>query len=362
MKSNNIFLSNSDNGGGIAFNVFKLAEEFTLKHRMARVLILNDGFLKCLRNIIKADGDTYLYSTSAKCLMLSCMAYLFRLTLRKKTFIAQIVYHPRFCDPSVSLFRRMIRAALSILPDSNVYYYCDEAVRASKIKKIEDVNSTNIVGLCSMVNAVEDVSPPENIRLAIENHSLHICTIGRLVDFKLGSILSLIDYAKQNQSVLLTIIGYGPLESTIIKKVKNQSNILFLGQRTISETKAIIKCCDLYVGMGTTLVDAATLNKKAIVAIESSDKGLTTGFFGEEEGIHYGEYRSGYDYYDLKDFLSRFAFENKFVKLNNLKSPWTKLIDSQSILKKSTKLDTIIILFLLSLSMLVRPFTKNDYH
>lgn len=360
--SNNIFLSNSDSGGGIAFNVFKLAEEFTLTHKIAKTLILNDEFFKCLCNIIKVKDDTYLYSTSAKCLILSCLAFLIRFPLRRKTFISQIIYHPRFCDPNISLFRRLIRTSLTLLPDENLYYYCDEAVLASRIKKIDDVSSDNILGLCSMIDSIEDVSPPKELKLAMKNYKLQICTIGRLVDFKLGSVLALIDFAKKNQSVLLTIIGYGPLEATIIKKIKGQSNILFLGQRSITETKAIIKCCDLYVGMGTTLVDATTLNKKAVVAIESSDKGLTTGFFGEADGVHYGEYISGYDYHDLKDFLTKFAFDKQLIRPKSLKPAWRKLIDSQSVLQKSSIIYTLMILFLLLVSMLLRPFIKNDYH
>ncbi len=358
----NFFLSNSDSGGGIAFNVYKLAEGFKKNGKEVDVLILNKNFLHSLMLVLKEEGVVYLYSTSAKTLIFACLSFLIRFLFRKKSIISQIIYHPRFCDPNVSLFRKLMRFALTLLPRNNLYYYCDEAVLASNIAKASEVHSNNVIGLCSMIESVIDVEPPKELIEKMDNYKFHICTIGRLVDFKLGSILALIEYAKQNQSKLLTITGYGPLEKEIVEYIRGQENILFLGQRTIEETKSILNCCDIYVGMGTTLVDAASLGKRAIVAIESSTEGLTTGFFGEVTGTHYGEFMSSHSYYNLKDYLNNLTIDSMVASPNKLKSPWLKLISSHAQLKKSSIPSIFLILLVLLLSFCLRPFVRNDYH
>ena len=366
MKSNNILLSNSDSGGGIAFNVFKLASEFNLRNKNTKVLILNDGFLKCLQDIIKAGPIIYLYSTSAKCLILSCISYFVRLILGKKTIITQIIYHPRFCDPSVSYFRKLMKMVMKSIPTPNVYYYSDEAARASNINNFNFINKDNIIGLASMYEQTKDVDLPTDLESSIDSHQLHICTIGRLVDFKLGYMLSLISFAKNNPNILLTIVGYGPLQSLILEKIGNYNNIIFMGKKDLAESKSIVKNCDIYVGMGTTLVDAQSLGVTTIVAIESFKEGLTTGFFGDTDSVHYGEYMTGYKYHNLDEFLSNVIAEPNLINSSErkrlIRNPWDKLLDSQCKLEEIKAITVLKIFLKLSMAFTIRPFIKNDYH
>ncbi|MBY6198476.1 hypothetical protein [Vibrio hangzhouensis] len=356
------FISDNEEGGGIAFNVKALVKLFKEDNVDADLIFLNRGTLRAIRVLVFENKDVYVFTTSGKSLLLTSIVAILRMFSLNKTKITPIVYHPRFCDKRISKFRSLIRRALMSLPKGNVVYYCDEAKIASDIP--DSLESKNIIGLCSNICNVESVKPVDFNLRKIEN-KIHLSTVGRMVDFKLGYLLSLVDFANENKNVHVSVIGFGPCEPKIKERAEGVDNITFYGKRTLEESKYIMEKSDYYVGMGTTLSDAKLLGLTPIVAIESDKDGLTTGFFGQSDEIHFGEYNESQSYHSLKYFLENVVSNqigNEVISESSQTSPHRKLLNLQENHEKEKVSNYIKVAFFLLLSFLCRFLNEKDYH
>ncbi|CAH6922231.1 Glycosyltransferase [Vibrio chagasii] len=360
-----IILSNSDVGGGIAFNVDKISKELAiLDAGNTRAFYLNRSslFNFCIENI-KHD-KLKLYATSAKTLYFSIILAILRRLCFKRTVICQIIYHPRFIDPSVSNFRVVLRSAIKNLGLNNVIYYSTECVKASKLESIESLPQERLIGLASIFGDINEVEclPEEYNDFLNKKFRYKISTVGRFVNFKFGYLRGLIEFAKKNRDVGLMIVGYGPLEDDLRALSDNSSNIFFFGEQDIEATKSIIKKSDLYIGMGTTLVDASSINVPSLIAIESATDAISPGFFGCSSNMSFGEFDKEESYKSINEYILNFepGLSSEFNIYSN--KPWVK-IDSQE--KKTSNinfLNSIIVLFKLILANIARVFSKKDYH
>ncbi|MGA3696896.1 hypothetical protein ACPAVH_13610 [Enterobacteriaceae bacterium TYF_5] len=366
------FLSNSDTAGGIAYNIKKITRELKKNgNSNCFDLYFNKYNKKIIKEIIFHKEPLTFFCTSAFTLFFACMIYIIRFFLFRRTFVSQIIYHPRFIDPTVSLFRKFLNKAIRLIPKDNIYYYSDECIYASKIEQYNNISDNNLIGLCSIYDDIESMQPtfhPTYSNFKRNDFEFVITTIGRLVDFKLGSILSLIKFAEENSNVALLIIGYGPSEELIKNKINNINNIYFLGKCSINESKYIVQHSDVYIGMGTTLVDAVSVSIPAIVAIESKNQGLTSGFFPAKSGINFGEFSKTTSYHNLIDFLyeniNKKTIDN--IKKNEsditFKTPWNKIENNFSTVRKIKLKNILLISIYIILSYFIRFFTKKDYH
>jgi hypothetical protein len=179
-----------------------------------------------------------------------------------------------------------------LLRDSNLLFM-DEACVAACIDFYNlDKNNFNlqIYRLPFLVSSDEST-------VAIKSISplFNILTISRFeFPFK-GYVLGLInafanichDY---DGEVQLTIIGYGrdkfkvdELINSLPVQVSNK--ITVLDEVPYSKINEYIEKCSLFVGMGTTILDAANLNKMIIVPVAYQNSNLTTGFFHENYNV-----------------------------------------------------------------------------
>jgi hypothetical protein len=123
-----------------------------------------------------------------------------------------------------------------------------------------------------------------------KNREFNILTITRyefpFKGYVLGLIRSFSKLCQQFENISLTIIGYGRDEA----EVKNEltllepsirSKITTLAQVPYIQVENYIRMCDCYVGMGTTVLDAANLNKIVITAVAYQREDNAVGFFHE---------------------------------------------------------------------------------
>ena len=129
-----------------------------------------------------------------------------------------------------------------------------------------------------------------------------ILWIGRLVDFKIPALLSLLEFLASDRSYSLTIVGSGNLQviKNKITQLKLESNVVFLGELHHTELPGIIQSHDVGYAMGTSIVEMAMHGLPCILALGSPnflrfDFGLCGGHFHEGkkgdigEALYFGE-------------------------------------------------------------------------
>ncbi|WP_025145041.1 glycosyltransferase [Pedobacter jeongneungensis] len=121
-----------------------------------------------------------------------------------------------------------------------------------------------------------------------KNDVFNILTIARFeFPFKgyvIGLIKSFHKLRIDNKNISLTIIGYGDGRDEVNLEVNKlgetySDSIHVLDQVPYSEINSYIEKCDVYVGMGTTILDAANKNKIVISAVAYQMSNYSSGFF-----------------------------------------------------------------------------------
>ncbi|MER0325906.1 hypothetical protein [Vibrio vulnificus] len=356
------FLSDNHEGGGIAFNVKSLCNRFSDAGIPCEIMFLNVNFFDELLGIVKKDDTPVLYTTSGKSLLVALFISILRGFMFRHTYVAPIVYHPRFADPSVSKFRSLINRSLKYL-STNLVYYCDEAKSATKIHQSDC--SERIIGLSSNFEYI-DARPIVCPELDDPTFLWKVSTIGRLVDFKMGYIRSLIEFAKNHPNVLVMIGGFGPHEKEVIDESAIIQNLVYLGKLSIEESKYLVNRSDLFIGMGTTLADSVVAGTPAIVAIESNKNGFTTGYFGNDHSICYGEYSSEKTYFDLGEFLGdivKMKLTERPDPVEVLIQPFERLLSVEPSFELLPLHKAIFSMFYLLAAFTSRKlFNQPDYH
>jgi hypothetical protein len=180
-----------------------------------------------------------------------------------------------------------------------------------------------------------------------KNDNINILSIARF-DFPFkGYILGLIDAFKtialSTNNITLTIIGYGEGEAMVNQKVAAlpvniRKRIKILNKIPYSEIVAYIDKCDLFVGMGTTALDAANRNKICIVPVSYQENDLSTGFFYDDYTNVGACYNPRATYHHFPELISQVLSvdDEKFIASENL---------SKSLLVKYYDIDKIAPLF-----------------
>jgi hypothetical protein len=159
---------------------------------------------------------------------------------------------------------------------------------------------------------------------------INVLTITRFeFPFK-AYVLGLIDAFKKLiysvPNMTLTVIGYGEGESLVEQKIMQldeeiKTKITLINKVAYSEIDCYIDNCDVYVGMGTTILDAANRNKIAIVAVGYQAGDLAIGFF-HENYTRLGEiYRDNKNknYFRFSDLIRQVCSidDDAFIEMGN---------------------------------------------
>lgn len=135
-----------------------------------------------------------------------------------------------------------------------------------------------------------NISKTTSCMKTCEGEDFNILTISRFeFPFK-GYVFGLVDafslLARKYEKITLTIIGYGKDQDVLMKSIEALPNVIknriFIhGEMPYSQTLGYIKRCDVYVGMGTSVLDAANEGKIAILASAYQMSCFTAGYFHE---------------------------------------------------------------------------------
>lgn len=182
----------------------------------------------------------------------------------------------------------LIRDLFGNIPEKNLVFM-NEATRASHADYFQrDFKDSRIVPL-----AIDD--PGLRTIPSVSQSPREIVSVGRLVDFKpypLGVIEIVRDLRKQGLDIGYRIYGKGELRPLFEQKIREyglEDSIHLEGEIPYSELNEALKKAFVFVGMGTSVIEAAVLGIPSLVAPIFDSSGLTSGWLREHLGYDVGE-------------------------------------------------------------------------
>ena len=191
---------------------------------------------------------------------------------------------------------------------SKLYYngnirFMDEDTLSSAVEYYNLVNEDNLIMLLPMF-----VSPFPSDK---SPNGFEIMTVSR-ADFPfkgylIGLIHDFIEIAKKYELTKLKIVSFGK-DIEYLKQCINESGfgdriVLYEGLN-ISEIERLLKQCYVYIGMGTTVLDAANLAVPSIVVYHNTMEFKAVGFFQDNPSILGKDGRKG-EGYSGKEFIDK---------------------------------------------------------
>lgn len=159
----------------------------------------------------------------------------------------------------------------------------------------------------------------ENI-IANRNKIFNILTVSRFeFPFK-GYVIGLIKSFEKlytvNNNISLTIIGYGEGKDSVLRAIRDMQPVVaekisVIDQVPYSKLNEYILKSDVFVGMGTTILDAAQMSKICIVAIAYQMSDHAAGF------LHDNYKNIGEIYDKSNNYPSIYNLLNKALDFNN---------------------------------------------
>lgn len=138
---------------------------------------------------------------------------------------------------------------------------------------------------------------------------LRICMIGRLVDFKkynFSMVQVVSDLNREGYDVLLDIYGDGPMLDQIKEKISAAEigeRVSLKGSIDYSSFNQVVSTYDLFLGSGTSIVQAASQGVVSIIGIESNPDPTSYGFFSNFYKDEYHHPDLGYIKISIKELI-----------------------------------------------------------
>jgi hypothetical protein len=226
-------------------------------------------------------------------------------------------------SPKIKFLNRLLKPFVYLLIRQKIIVFMDEETREFcydhyNLSTTDNKEKEDIIRL--------PIEIAKKVVYKAKNPELNILTISRFeFPFK-AYVLGLIDtfsrIVQEGGNIRLTIIGYGDGEIFVKEKIgiltgNLRKRIRLLNQIPYSRIDDYIDQCDLYVGMGTTVLDAANRNKICISAVAYQENDLSIGFFHSDEsniGIMYKNDRTYCHFYDLIRMVMDLDDENFLEK------------------------------------------------
>lgn len=321
MSAKNIFILDELGMGGISTNILVFSK-FLNNSLICVLRKLNKSKFRSdttslfspfqtLRLLINQNQSLNIFINSARGLLFFYLiSTIFYFKWYRKTInVVFIVYHPAEFSGS-DLFSFFYRHIIHQLGRNNVWFMNSSCYYShSKLSK----NNIFPVYLNLAIETSSSVQFDENLNLNKKN----ILTVARLVDFKIGYILQLINYANVNSDVNLVIVGSGPRKEDMSKllALNKFSNIKLVPSVEYSELENFYRDCSVYVGMGTTLLEAAAFKKPSIVAITGETGNSCYGWFCNQSHYNVGEYQPNMPIFKMSDFLNSYFILDDLEKI-----------------------------------------------
>ncbi len=241
------------------------------------------------------------------------------------------VYQPKFLT-------FLARLMILILLKKNALVFMDETC-SENCRKLFRLKKSMKLNIFRLPMFIDEACNSYNTK----NEIFNILTISRFeFPFKgyiLGLILSFEKLIKKYPSLSLTIIGHGRGKDEVVNLVSGlplnvSSKITLLEKIPYYQINGYIDKCDMYVGMGTTILDAANNNKIAISAVAYQSGNLAAGFFHENYHLIGEVYRENISYPTFEDLIEKIikSDEGDFVNFAKM---------SKSLLRKFYNINVI---------------------
>ncbi|OAA26749.1 hypothetical protein AT15_06275 [Kosmotoga arenicorallina S304] len=207
------------------------------------------------------------------------------------------IFHPRDTHylASYSLRKKRIiginRKLLEIYVNYQSVSFMNEMNLQASLKNFDN-SSYKIIPL-----PIPEHNEQSKKKAILSNRVIRIVWVGRFVDFKLSSIIMIIDFVRRNPGYHLTLIGYGPCEKRIRRYIRKNSvpNVDFAGKVHPDELDKKLLNYDIGYCMGTSILETAKLGIPTVIAAMlpknyyKKNQGVCLGIFGKDSGFNLGE-------------------------------------------------------------------------
>jgi glycosyltransferase involved in cell wall biosynthesis len=170
------------------------------------------------------------------------------------------------------------------------------------------------------VNIKED--PPN-----LSNYSIkRIVSIGNLTKYKTYNkhiIMLLPRLIKEFNNINFHYDIYGDGEERknleqLVKELSLSRYVTFHGRIEYSKMEKILKDTFLFVGNGTSIVEASSYFIPSIIGIESINEPKTYGFLSDINGLSYNEYDENKKLYPMYDLIKRLIIDRNYYNEKSL--------------------------------------------
>ncbi|MBX9603856.1 MAG: glycosyltransferase [Bryobacteraceae bacterium] len=220
------------------------------------------------------------------------------------------VAHPReFCPRRSRRLRDRLAAKLLLqLPPENIAFM-NEGCRQEHSNQLG-----NALDQCVVAPLPVDVSRFTRLPMKA-NVPGDLVSVGRLTRFKSyqRSVLPVLARLRsQGMPIRFHLFGAGPEEQNLRARVRGlhlDDDVYFHGPVSYSDLPQVLHSAWAFLGMGTSVVQAAAAGVPALVAVESSASAETFGFLSETVGFGTGENGTKSARFRIEDKL-RYLFTN----------------------------------------------------
>lgn len=201
------------------------------------------------------------------------------------------VYHPLeyFWRPEASSYiQNFVRSLFLKVPHKNIVFLNEATcARTSKYLHRDYFAEGNIIPLPISTSTLAGIQRnPQKGK---------IVSVGRLVDFKTYNVRMIETIAKlrkQGFDIQYEVYGDGPMKEEMMStamRLEIANHVIFHGSIPYQELAKVFSEAFCFVGMGTSMLEAAAAGVPSLVAIEDGQEGTSFGFFSEVEGCNLGE-------------------------------------------------------------------------
>lgn len=197
----------------------------------------------------------------------------------------EFIYHS-----SRFFFPRFAQAILAAMPARNIVFFSESSRENYAAHFRRDYSASPLLPIG--IELAETAQP----RIV---QGCKIVSIGNLVDFKTynrNMITVVAELKERLPSITYDIYGCGPLEQELRQyaaDLKVADRVHLRGHLDYSKFREIVSDCDLFVGSGTALIEAAAAGRPALIGIESIETPETYGYLSDAKGLSYNEMRPG---------------------------------------------------------------------
>ena len=175
---------------------------------------------------------------------------------------------------------------LEFLPKENLLLFSDELIDLYQKANVD------LRGAQTFRIGVIQTNNVDEHKIYVKDSILKIVSIGRLVEFKAYNIwmLDVVKALKKKAKVIYDIYGDGPIMVDLQKKIIDldiSDCVKLRGPIEYNEFKKTVLSYDLFVGSGTSIIEASSLGLCCIVGIESMSAPLSYGYFSKSYMFEY---------------------------------------------------------------------------